>query len=108
MVRSLADIAKVDRMCGGSAALARWLLGQPGRVDRQRTKILDLGAGSALPTRRLRRALERAGVEADVFAVDLQWRHLIAGARMNGREPLPAMAADALHLPLPDACVDWA
>jgi SAM-dependent methyltransferase len=108
MARSLAEIAKLDRLWGGSAALARWLSGQPGGRDGRRTTVLDLGAGSALPTRSLRRYLQGAGVSASVFAVDVQWRHLIAGARMDGREPLPAIAADALRLPLPDGCVDWA
>jgi ubiquinone/menaquinone biosynthesis C-methylase UbiE len=107
MVSSLADIARVDRLWGGSAALARWLLEQPFKRGEKGTRILDLGAGSAVPTRRLRQALAAAGLEADIIAVDLQWRHLIAGARMNGRDTLPAVAADALRLPLPDASVDW-
>lgn len=107
MAENLADIARLDRLWGGSALLARWLLGQPARGEDRRPKVLDLGAGSAAGSRRLRRALARAGRDADVIALDLQWRHLLAGTKMNGREPLPALAADALRLPLADASVDW-
>jgi SAM-dependent methyltransferase len=106
VVRNLADLARVDQQWGGSRTLARWLLSRPA-VREGRTSVLDLGAGSAQPTRRLRSALEAGGLAADVVALDLQWRHLAAGALMNGRESLPAVAADARRLPLPDASVDW-
>jgi hypothetical protein len=111
MAENLADIAKVDRMWGGARALSRWLAGRGLPHTGRRLRILDLGAGSAAVTRRLRSALAESGFEADVFALDLQWRHLRAGRRRNGGPPLPAvagMAADALRLPLADASVDWA
>lgn len=107
MAASLRDIARVDRAWGGSGILARWLLAQGPVGDRRPASVLDLGAGSALPARRLRRHLAEAGIDARVFALDLQWRHLAAGARMDGREPLPGIAADAFHLPLPAGSVDW-
>jgi SAM-dependent methyltransferase len=108
MVRNLADIARVDASWGGSRILARWLLERMAGRGERRASVLDVGAGSAQATRRLRRALASRGVSADVFALDLQWRHLAAGLRSNGREPLPGVAADAFRLPLADASVDWA
>lgn len=107
VVRNLAELGRVDRRLGGSRALARWLLSRPAARREGKARVLDLGAGAAQPTRRLRRALEDGGLAADVFALDLQWRHLAVGARMNGQESLPAVAADALRLPLPDSSVDW-
>lgn len=107
MAKNLADLARVDRSWGGSRALAEWLLARLPARGAHRPSVLDLGAGSAVPTRRLRRALAQAGAAADVFALDLQWRHLAAGARMDGREPLPGFAADAFRLPLSAGSVDW-
>jgi SAM-dependent methyltransferase len=107
MAESLGDIARVDRAWGGSRLLTRWLLARIPSRERRPASVLDLGAGSAVPARRLRRLLAEAGIDAKVFALDLQWRHLAAGARMDGREPLPGIAADALCLPLPAGSVDW-
>ncbi|HEV2063440.1 MAG TPA: methyltransferase domain-containing protein [Thermoanaerobaculia bacterium] len=107
MAESLGDIARVDRAWGGSSILTRWLLARIPSRERRPASILDLGAGSALPARRLRRHLAEAGIDARIFALDLQWRHLAAGARMDGRELLPGLAADAFRLPLPAGSVDW-
>jgi SAM-dependent methyltransferase len=107
MAASLGDIAKVDRAWGGSGLLARWLLARIPLRQTSPASILDIGAGSALPSGRLRRRLAEAGLDSKVFALDLQWRHLAAGARMDGREPLPGLTADAFHLPLPAGSVDW-
>ena len=107
MTGSLADIAALDRQWGGSRILARWLLGRRALQTSRRARVLDVGAGSGEPSRRLRRGLAEGGVAADVFALDLQWRHLAAGARAEPDGPLPALAANALRLPLADASVDW-
>jgi len=107
MAGSLADIATLDRRWGGSRILARWLLARAASdPSPRRARVLDIGAGSGEPTRRLRRALATGGLDADVFALDLQWRHLAAGAG-TGDPPLPSIAGDAFHLPLADASVDW-
>lgn len=107
MAESLGDIARVDRAWGGSRLLAKWLLARLPAAGGQPPCILDVGAGSGLPTRRLRRHLAQAGVHARVVAADLQWRHLAAGARMEDRKPLPGLAADAFRLPLAAGSVDW-
>jgi len=107
MASNLADIAMVDRRWGGSRILARWLVARLAERAERRASVLDLGAGSGEPSRRLRRTLVGAGIEAHVFALDLQWRHLVAGGSSNGREPLPGVTADAFRLPLGDASVDW-
>jgi ubiquinone/menaquinone biosynthesis C-methylase UbiE len=107
MAASLGDLAGVDRAWGGSSSLARWLLARIPPREGRTASILDLGAGSALPTRKLRRHLAQAGIDARVFALDLQWRHLAAGACMDGPEPLPGLAADAFRLPLLAGSVDW-
>ena len=101
MVENLRDIANVDRAWDGSGALARWLLAQGLSRGKSPTTVLDLGAGSGVPTRRLRRSLVEAGTNSRVFGLDLQWRHLAAGFRLDGREPLSGIAADAFRLPLP-------
>lgn len=104
MARNLAELARIDRFWRGSSALARWLVERssvPGRI-----RILDLGAGSAVPSGRLSRELAKAGLTSSVVALDLQWRHLAAGRGARGRQVRP-VAADALHLPLPDGSVDF-
>jgi SAM-dependent methyltransferase len=107
MAGSLADIAALDRRWGGSRLLARWLLGRPALRSARRASVLDVGAGSGEPSRRLRRGLAEAGIVAEVFALDLQWRHLAAGARAQADRPLPAITANALRLPFADQSVDW-
>lgn len=113
MRRSLEDIRLVNRRWGGSGALARFLLG---RLDAgTRPRILDVGAGSGDVARRLEASLRRAGRDARVFALDLQWRHLIAGRAMaraerDGGAPGPdaSVAANAFRLPFADGSVDFA
>ena len=107
MAGSLADIAALDRQWGGSRILARWLLGRRALQASRRARVLDVGAGSGEPSRRLRQGLADGGVAAEVFALDLQWRHLAAGASAAPDGPLPAFAANALRLPLADESVDW-
>jgi SAM-dependent methyltransferase len=107
MEGSLADIAVLDRRWGGSRILARWLLGRPALRSAGRASVLDVGAGSGEPSRGLRRGLVAGGVAAEVFALDLQWRHLAAGARARADRPLPAVTANALCLPFADRSVDW-
>ena len=107
MVESLGDIVRVDRAWGGSRCLAHWLAARIPSGARRSTSVLDIGAGAAVTTRRMRRHLAEAGVDARVFALDLQWRHLATGTRHGGREPLPGIAADAFHLPLSAGSVDW-
>ncbi|HEY1435139.1 MAG TPA: methyltransferase domain-containing protein [Thermoanaerobaculia bacterium] len=108
MTGSLADIAALDRIWAGSRILGRWLLARRAFRTARRARILDVGAGSGAPSRRLRRVLADGGSDAEVFALDLQWRHLASGAAADGARPLPAVAGDALRLPLADLSVDWA
>src|SRR6266545_2801914 len=42
-----------------------------------------------------------------VVAVDLQWRHLVAGRARFCDGRAPAVAADAFDLPFPDGSTDW-
>jgi SAM-dependent methyltransferase len=107
MTGSLADIAALDRRWGGSRILARWLLARRAQPGTARVRVLDIGAGAGAPTRHLRRELAGGGFDADVFALDLQWRHLASGARDGSDRPLPAVAGNAFRLPLADRAVDW-
>lgn len=107
MAGSLADIGELDRRWGGSRILSRWLLARRALATTPRARVLDIGAGSGEPTRRLRRGLAEGGSDAEVLALDLQWRHLAAGARALRDRSLPAVAGDAFRLPLADQSVDW-
>jgi len=129
MRRSLEDLRLVNRRWGGSRALARRLLERLDAADGSlspprrggRILIVDVGAGSGDVAWRLESSLREAGRDARVLAMDLQWRHLVAGramardatgragARDAGRAVAVAgVAADAFRLPLADRSVDLA
>jgi SAM-dependent methyltransferase len=105
MAENLADLSRIDRVWGGSRALARWLRGRSNGSGR--ILVLDLGAGSGVAAGRLSRDLSGAGLTLTVVALDLQWRHLAAGRRTRS-DVVKAVAADALRLPLADGSVDFA
>jgi len=112
MRRSLEDLRLVNRRWGASRALARHLLGRvDGARSGTRIRIVDVGAGSGDVARGLEARLRRAGRDARVAAVDLQWRHLTAGRAMARDRafgaPPPAVAADGLRLPFPDGAFDF-
>ena len=106
MERSLRDLALVNRRWGGSGALARLLVRRLEERGGRRARLLDVGAGSGDVSRRLAARLHRAGFEATVVGVDLQWRHLAAGRRISAT-PLPAAAADGFRLPFESGAFDW-
>lgn len=106
MARSLEDLSLVHRWWDSTGAIERFLVGEIRRLRISRPVLVDVGAGSGDVTRRLGRALSRAGHPASVLACDLQWRHLVAGRRM-ARESFPSVSADAFALPLADSSVDW-
>lgn len=105
MARSLRDLDLVNEKWGGARALERHLLtamAPPG----ERLVVLDVGAGSGSVAQNLASRIARAGRGARLVAVDLQWRHLVAGRASRG-PGVAALAADAFSLPLPDGGVDW-
>ena len=131
MIRSLADIDRVNRKWGASHALEKHLLARirnaplrssapafaepasagEGRSLRSTSSdgkdllLLDVGAGTGALAGRLEDVLSRDGSRVHAIALDLQWRHLRAGrAGANGSS---AVAGDAFLLPLGDAAVDW-
>ena len=106
MYRSLEDLRLVHRFWGSAGALERHLVGEIRRLRIANPVILDVGAGSGDVSRRLARALAAAGHPARVFASDVQWRHLLAGRRMEGTG-FPSVCADAFALPLAEKSVDW-
>jgi len=107
MVRSLEDLDFVNRVWGNGRVLARRLVSRLSSGRASRFTILDVGAGTAALARELAARIGRAGIQASVVAVDLQWRHLAAGRARDGHEPLPSAAADAFALPFPDGSADW-
>ena len=106
MSRSLEDLSLVNRWLGSARALEGFLVREMRRLDVTRPVLLDVGAGSADVSRRLARALARAGRPARVLACDVQWRHLVAGRRMAG-DRFPSLCADAFALPFEEKSVDW-
>lgn len=106
MSRSLEDLSLVHRWWGSAGALQRFLVGEIRRLGIARPVLVDVGAGSGDVTRRLARALARAGHPATVLACDLQWRHLAAGRRMAS-DSYPSVCSDAFTLPLAEKSVDW-
>ena len=125
MRRSLEDLRLVNRRWGASRALARHVAERLDGASRgSRTRILDVGAGSGDVARRLETSLRRAGWDARVMALDLQWRHLAVGramtrdaaerAKNDGDSEMraskdaavPSAAGDAFRLPLADSSVE--
>jgi hypothetical protein len=106
MSRSLEDLSLVHRWWGSAGALERFLVGEIRRLAIARPVVVDVGAGSGDVTRRLARALARAGHPATVLACDLQWRHLAAGRRMAA-DSYPSVSSDAFTLPFAEKSVDW-
>ncbi len=105
---SLEDIDLVHRQWGGSRALVRYLAPRIRALGRP-ASILDVGAGSGMVARRLKASLSKAGVAAEVVALDLQWRHLAAGRGLRAGEAAPpGLAADAFLLPFRDGAFDFA
>jgi SAM-dependent methyltransferase len=102
MVRSLADIDRVNRKWGASRALEKHLLSRIRDCAGKDLLLLDVGAGSGALAGRLEDVLSHDGSRVHVIALDLQWRHLRAGAK-----GLAAVAGDGFLLPLGDAAVDW-
>jgi SAM-dependent methyltransferase len=101
MIRSLADIDRVNRKWGASHALEKHLLARIRNSAGRDLLLLDVGAGTGALAGRLEDVLSRDGSRVHVIALDLQWRHLRAGrARAN-------VAGDAFRLPMGDAAVDW-
>jgi SAM-dependent methyltransferase len=106
MFLSLQDLALLHRWWGSARALERFLVGEIRRLRVERPVVLDVGAGSGDVSRRLSRSLARAGHPAQLLACDLQWRHLVAGRRLE-RGAFPSVCADAFALPFPEKSVDW-
>jgi ubiquinone/menaquinone biosynthesis C-methylase UbiE len=107
MARSLRDLALVNRWWGGFGALWRHLRARIEPAGSRRARLLDVGSGSGDVARRLRRRLTRADLAVSAVASDVQWRHLAAGRRIGGADPLPAVAADGFRLPFADRSFDW-
>lgn len=107
MRRSLEDIDLVHRRWGGSRALVRHLAPRLRALGRP-SSILDVGAGSATVARRLRASLSGAEGKVQVVALDVQWRHLVAGRSFPPRESVPLVGADAFRLPFPTRAFDFA
>jgi len=111
--QNLEDLRSVHTW-GGARALERHLsarireLGSPKRPLR----ILDVGAGSGDMAGRLQRGLRGRGHRAAVVALELRWRHLLAGRAMAmaaAATPAPAaVAGDAFRLPFADGAFDLA
>jgi ubiquinone/menaquinone biosynthesis C-methylase UbiE len=107
MRQSLEDIDLAHRRWGGSRALARHLAPRVRALGRP-ASILDVGAGSATVARRLRASLSSAAGKVQVVALDVQWRHLVAGRSLSPREPVPLVGADAFRLPFSTRAFDFA
>ncbi|MFY9552670.1 MAG: methyltransferase domain-containing protein [Thermoanaerobaculia bacterium] len=107
MRRSLEDLRLVNRRWGASRALERHIVERARALGRNRVSILDVGAGSGEAASRLRGALGRAGLSADVLALDIQWRHLAVGRLMGASGGPPAVTADAFRMPFRDGAFDF-
>src|SRR5512144_597036 len=98
MCESLEDLELVHRRWRAARALVRYLSPRV-RALKRRARILDVGAGSGALADSLRRSLAARGAAAKITALDLQWRHLVAGRRRLRRRSPPAVGGDAFRLP---------
>ncbi len=107
MRRSLQDLRLVNHYWGGSRALERYLRRRSRSLGLGAIRVLDVGGGSGDVAARLQSALRASGRRATVIALDLQWRHLVAG-RTVMTVPASAVAGDAFRLPFADGAFDFA
>ena len=107
MRRSLQDLRLVNHHWGGSRALERHLRARSRKLGLSAIRVLDVGGGSGDVAARLQSALRASGRRATVIALDLQWRHLVAG-RTVMPVPASAVAGDAFRLPFADGAFDFA
>jgi SAM-dependent methyltransferase len=98
---AMADVARANRLFGGTRALIAALRDVAPALPRHAT-LLDIGAGTADITVQAQRELARRGVSVDAFGVDISeplvrnTRPFLAGA----------IVADGAHLPLADDVAD--
>lgn len=107
MCRSLRDLELVNRLFGSSGALARAIARGSRAAGVARPRILDVGAGAGDVSRRISIRLRREGLDPEMTALDLQWRHLAFGRRRSGGRPRRAVTGDVFALPFEDGAVDW-
>lgn len=101
---TLRDIARANRLFGGTAAV-QFGVGQLLADARpHRLALADVGAGAGDVLQAVARRLERRGVRVTAVAVDFHRE----AARLSRATCAAALQADAFQLPLADASVDVA
>ena len=105
--RSLADLDVVNRRWGASRTLERHLMARARALGRTTLRILDVGAGTGDVAWRLGMRLREAGLVAQTFSLDRQWRHLALGRGSGAAFGAPPVAGDALQLPFRDQAFDF-
>ena len=97
---SLRDLACINAWFGGTGTtteLLRRLIRQSGCRE---LSVLEVGAGAGDVALGAQRLLAREGISLQINLLDRAWSHLPAGG------VAPAVAGDALRLPLRDGSVD--
>jgi len=75
-------------------------------LARSDARVLDLCAGTGDMAVALRAAASQQGREAEIYALDFSHQMLHHGLAKYAEKKIQPVEADALRLPLPDACMD--
>ena len=105
VVASLHDIARINRVFGGSAAAVRSVDQFLGEVRGERASLLDVGTGLGDIPRAVARHATRRGIALDLFGLD---SHPAAARAALDAGQVRAIVGDGGRLPLASRSVDFA
>lgn len=109
LVRSLADLRRVNRWLGGTRLVVHYLKRMLGRLPPGTYRVLDVATGSADVPLALVRWARRRGRSLRIVATDLHAGTLTSARQRTAGEPaVSVVPADALALPFADGAFHFA
>lgn len=104
---NLADLRRINRYLGGIRVVQNFILEELREEELREANLLDVGTGSADIPQGMIAWCRKKGVRLQVTAVDRRPGNLSMFAPRDCHGALLRVAADAFHLPFPDASFTW-
>ncbi len=105
--RSLLDLRRINRFFEGRRILVDAVMGELNRHQLSTCSILDVAAGSCDLPIAILNATRRQGIQAQVYALEYQHRHLaLFRSELRSHQNLHPLCADALCAPFADRSFD--